>query len=568
MLDIRIQNKSLDLGKVSVTFQLTSPIFNEVGSFSYPFTLPNTSKNKMLLGFLHRVNNSTYPVAAMADIFVNGLFWKNGELYVTESNKDYIKVHFTLGEGYFYNRINVLGLKDLDLGGSRNVADYSGAGVNDVFSLAYNSNYPDCDFTLFEINNRNFYKDTDYHEIHNNYDNLAVNKYDKDLLMNVENNTFIPFVYLNYVIKKIFSQLNISINYNFIDFDSEFMQMVIYNNVGVNTFIDDAGTISIRQNESFDLLNHVPDISVSEFFKVLQNTFGIYIISNEYTNSVNIIRLKDILLNNSIRVFDKDYSISKIKQNTYDGLSLTWKFDSTDSYHKGGLHGIEPKSIDISRYNFLGNRVNGVGLIGTGNLGDCYFLENKFLYAVKEYHFSIAYGNEWVLAWDTSKSNAFCDFKIGKGGLKITPQATLFRCYNSFLSALQKGNITDLPGDFNSFDLRFLLYRGMVEQTVGGDTFDKPYGSSASRFNGYEWEYSLYWHGSAGLYEMFWKEIIEFHQNTHEASFQMLLNPSDFKRIDFSRKYRFANANWLFSKIKFTVSEKGISPARIEAFKV
>jgi hypothetical protein len=125
MLDIRIKNTSLDLGKVSITFELTSPIFNSVGSFSYPFTLPATAKNKTLLNFPARINNGIENIDYESEIYLEGLLWKRGKLVISESNSETIKCYFTVGEGYFYNQIKDLKLKDLDLGGERAKADYT-----------------------------------------------------------------------------------------------------------------------------------------------------------------------------------------------------------------------------------------------------------------------------------------------------------------------------------------------------------------------------------------------------------------------------------------------------------
>ena len=560
MLEIRKGNDKLDLGKYSVNIELKSPLFNDEGSFSYPFTLPPTAKNKQLLNYPARVNNFITTNYGLWDIYINGMFWKKAGLVVTESNRDFIKIYLALDEGDMRTRMKDTKISDVDLGGKRFVSSYSSGSANGVFGLAYENLYPDQDFTLFPVQNFHFYKGSNYDEEFNPTIGV-VNIYDESAKMNVDNNTFIPFVYFNYLVKRIFSHLDHSFKFNFFESVDEFLQMVIYNTVATNTYSESGGTYDIIKDNNFDLANHLPGVTIKEFFNIIEKTFSVFLFRDLFTNEVSLVRFQDILQNDKVNEITLPYRIVKLEPKSWDGYALEWNHDSGDNQHDGGLHGIDPKSIDISKYTFRGNRADGVGLAGTGILNDCYFLENTNRYAVKEYIYS---GGSWGLNWNTSKANAYCDFIEGNGKLKINPGSSLVGWL-----ALQEGNINKAPFKYNNFDVRFMLFRGMIEQnSPGGGTFLKPFGTAYSSYDGNEWDYGLQWHGSGGIYEHFWKYVIEFHRNKRRVELKMPADLTFLKNLNFQEKYRIANANWLLDSVKIQVSNDKISPAEVTAWKL
>jgi hypothetical protein len=152
MVRIVVNNTALDIGNVSISFDLRNPIFNTIGSFSYPFNLPNTPKNRAVLGFPHKLHYAgAVNKSHQADIYIAGLHWKQGVIIVRDANKDQIKVNFGVGEGYFYNLIKELKIRDFDYGGKRYLSDYYNQADNSWFMNVYDKSYPDNDFSLFPV---------------------------------------------------------------------------------------------------------------------------------------------------------------------------------------------------------------------------------------------------------------------------------------------------------------------------------------------------------------------------------------------------------------------------------
>jgi hypothetical protein len=48
----------------------------------------------------------------------------------------------------------------------------------------------------------------------------------------------------------------------------------------------------------------------------------------------------------------------------------------------------------------------------------------------------------------------------------------------------------------------------------------------------------------------------------------MILTAAQLKQIDFSKKFRWDQADWLIDRIRFTVTNDKISPSNVTAWKV
>ena len=59
MLSLEVNGAALDLPKeFSLTLNLKSPMFNDIGDYSFPFKIPSTDRNKSILGWKHRIESA------------------------------------------------------------------------------------------------------------------------------------------------------------------------------------------------------------------------------------------------------------------------------------------------------------------------------------------------------------------------------------------------------------------------------------------------------------------------------------------------------------------------------
>ena len=78
MLSISVGKKSLDItDDISMTLKLQSPLFNDLGDYSFPFKLPLTARNKIILNWKHRIESSDNKY----EFFAGSVLWDGVELF-------------------------------------------------------------------------------------------------------------------------------------------------------------------------------------------------------------------------------------------------------------------------------------------------------------------------------------------------------------------------------------------------------------------------------------------------------------------------------------------------------
>jgi len=554
MLKVKIADRFLDLGKTSVSFELLNPIFNDIGSFSYPFTFPNTPGNRAALNFPDRLHNAaSVSKSHDCEIYIAGMIWKRGRLIIREANDSEIKANFAVGEGYFYNVIKDLKLNEVDLGGNRLQSAYNGTGQHDIWSLAYSKLYPDEDFTLFHVLNNWFFEGVEFPL--GNYSGVSlINDYHPTTKMNVPVRVATPFPYLNYVLNQLFDQLSIIVEYNSLENNDELKQLVIFNNNAMNIFKEETGSVLFPMKDEFNLANHVPKVTFSELFEQLENHFGLFLFYNEVTGQIKLVLFKDILNSTSIEI-TSDFKKQQIQVNDFDGYELKYEIGVL----KEGVNNRE-----ISSFNFLGNVSSFSQLpVSENSINDLYFVDylNRYYY----WDYGLNSAGTTVLKWNPINV-PYNDFKSQKSSKTFNINSSLLN-----YAAGIKGNIENDPReDVTECGLSLIFFRGICTDTVFFPYYQKPLGTAyaespdfAETFN-----HSLTWHGSKGLLEKFWKVPLEFYRNTRPAEYTMPLTPAQLKQIDFSKKWRWDQADWLIDRIRFTVTNDKISPSNVTAWKV
>lgn len=546
MLDIRVDNQSLDLGNVSITFELLSPVFNAIGSYSYPFTIPATEKNKRILGFRNRVNVFVTGEASFGcEVFLNNILWKCCKMTMNEFNNDIFKLFLVADEGYFYNNIKDVPLKQIDLGGERLIYDYIDlADLDEMFSNVYNNLYPNADFAIFPVANSIFYDEVPGLSGYQNYLNYwtALHKLNNDF------QTIMVYPYVSYIIKCIASYFDHVFVKNDFGKVTELNQLCLHSNNPIMTYSYVNEVLHSYLPTYFNLQKVVPDILVTDLLRGLENTFAAYIFYNEQRKEVSL-RLFNDIIEGLPDEFDFMHRINSIKQNTFEGYKVSWENDADDAAVETYSKGVSP------HLNYRGAVATFDDMPATGDLNDYYYITwyaSYWGYKVSSITGTIT----------RTRISSYAEIISGKGTKSISPHAcltdwwTLPGVSDEHVFYEKMGNHLLNDNEYKETPLRFMFYRGMLNGQPWGGHF------SAQR------AYSLNWEGTTGLYEKFWRRPLEFLQRTREAEISAVMDPGFMKNIDFGKKYRIENANWLFSGIKFTVTRDRISPATITAYKV
>ena len=123
---------------ISLPLALRSPLFcfdgSFPGSFMFNTNLPASDSLRQAVGHLHRVNKHGQPTGEFDYVLTHGILRYEGKCTVIEANEDSYEVSLNVDNGDFYAAIKGKSLKDLNLGGDRNI--YSGVQSNASISEA------------------------------------------------------------------------------------------------------------------------------------------------------------------------------------------------------------------------------------------------------------------------------------------------------------------------------------------------------------------------------------------------------------------------------------------------
>lgn len=539
MIKIEIANENLDLGKVSVTFELTSPIFNQIGSFSYPFTIPATPKNKRILSFPGRINKHvTNSHEFDAKIYLQGMLWKIGSLVVDETGLLDIKCHFTVEEGYFYNLIKEIMLNQVYLGGDHYTEDI-------YITDRWQKTYPEVEWTLFTIYDPNFYDSLDSNGFYGSYINQW---YNSSQQWGIENNTLVPFIFLNYVILNILDHLDLNVDKNDIFNNSNLKNLVLINLISLCEIYTDGENVENRIPATYNLKNHVPKKSLHEFFSFLERQFLAFIFYDEKSNTASLETFKNIVTKTNLNVIDNE-NIQNfiIKLEYFNGYAVIWENDSDDTTMS------EPWTVDISSFT-----IKTVDLFSELPVT---IPDNELYFCVeRQKYYGGILGNNPSYPQYNSKGGLYNDFKTGTKNFEFKPAADVNL----------PGSITGHPWIWKEGSYKFnnVVYeKEEYFKVLFFCTTDQPRGSILHD-NSDTNSQSLTWWGENGLYENFFKEYLQMKMNQLQADFKLKPDLSFLRNLKFQEKYRFKEANWLLSKVKFTVTNDSIGAAQVTAFKV
>ena len=171
-------------------------------------------------------------------------------------------------------------------------------------------------------------------------------------------------------------------------------------------------------------------------------------------------------------------------------------------------------------------------------------------------------------------SNDFQDYRVGENPEEFSTTASTLPMVKyqrieseSFLripiaKQLSNSLLRKLPVPFS---LRFLLYHGMIEDSLG-NTY--PYGASDSYdFNGQLLpgaRLNIKWDGPNGLYTQLWKPYLSW-WNSRKVITWMIKDPST---LDFTTTYEIQGNNYILKNRSYSIRGDQVQPGECEFFLV
>lgn len=316
MISLSHTGKFLDIEKGSVSFEVKNPLFDNnsiPGMMSFPFKLSGESKINNTLFRFAKVPGVTDPVTTLDDVqlFINKVLWKIGRLDLLGGSGDY-EVNFRSDAGDLATVFSNTKLTELNLGSEA---------LNYTVTAG---TYPDYNYALFPVKNTDFYgnKNPDWKSYSNYFHTGA-------FLTNTITNDYniIPFLYVPFVLTKIFESQGWTINGNWLT-NPDIQRLVIYNNYALDALNE--GGLNVY-NTNIIYANHLPDITIGSFLVELMNMFGIGYFFDVKQKTVIIRTWNEVLANSAYRnVMSKAGKIQSWTANKYKGITFMQSISDDD----------------------------------------------------------------------------------------------------------------------------------------------------------------------------------------------------------------------------------------------
>jgi hypothetical protein len=281
----------LDLFDDSVaTVDLFSTIMNKdselLGSYSYPFTLPMSDRNKRLFQSGHLITSSSRLRTWQARIWLGVSPWKTVQLeYCVKGGK--FETNLFIDNGIINQQLKESTL--LNIGVLFAESSWVTLDNRDAY-LAYMKStaaaapgtYP---MVFAPIRNEHFVPDVDS-ESWSDYPDVYfpqskyINEWDAtnqqfvvDVVGTGKRHLEAPLFYLTVIVKRVLKILGYTPIGNWLN-DPDIQRLVMYTIKGINPG-------SYNKTNIFDLVSYMPNIALNEFFKSLRNKFSLVITFNE-----------------------------------------------------------------------------------------------------------------------------------------------------------------------------------------------------------------------------------------------------------------------------------------------
>jgi hypothetical protein len=572
---LTVSGENLDLGDARISIRRTNPMFEDVGSYSLPFSIPRTKRNEQIL----KLNNAAIHSGTRsfdAIIYV-GPIPIYGELVITDVYESVYETYFTTGNSTFRSKVQNIMLNDLDY--TEEIEGSAVLSFTEALTTAAKSSYPTYNYTCFPMMAPDYY-DTDVFfrtplinpwSYNQNYPDQA--KFVESGVRSFEH-MYAPSFYLCFVIQKIFDLFGYSIENNEIYDDAELRTLVIAN---VNTL---GLTDTTFKQYDLKFSKALPQISISEFISSLEKLFNVTFFISEESKIVNIKKNTPIIKGSPLK---KLILLSRAleKENILNGFKLSYTMDPNDSFSR-----ITP----IDRYE-LGLTVdNKTDLTLYDNRASEYpgqlaYVSNNSLYYVSKIVDESADTWEWqVLTQD------FFDYIDDQGEYLVETSANPILTDNDYIYDYADGSgdtkeyaifprvgitLRDNDGiqEYTTFEtLRLLFYRGVINGGGGVFNPDDEYSryplASSDVFrakglsipNRYGIEkissanMSLRWDGTYGLYNSHYKDYMYWYINLRKKATDVYhLSVAEIFQIKFFEKYQADGVSVLFRSMELEI---------------
>lgn len=539
MLTIHIADQQLDLqDDFSVALILKSPVFNDIGDYTFPFKIPSTIKNMSILGWKNRIASS----GNIYEIYEGSIRWNGkimfiGTIKIKAASDKTFEGSLYFDKGNFNYQAKDLVMNSIDYG-MMNFETEDDAIT--YFNWTLTHLYPESDFAMPEIKNDMFFDpptlDPQQQTINRLYDDNLLHK----TTTSGHRTILIPFFYLKFVLKKITEYLGYELQDEFFSKSTQLSRLVIYNSVNVSEIF-----FGLQQ---FYFFRNMPNAKLGEFISGLEKWFNCSFHVNHLKKVVRIVSNTDVLLNSEIIEFSKNIlSISHQINEQILGYQLIRTPDGGDPFYKSQL---EFEFSDIDNVKGCVQNFSDIPPYPFTWLGDIYYVINTDVWWQLGTN-PISFLIEWqVLPVGPSLIDKFY-YRWATDKNKIE---TIFSTLIDRSGQVECGNL----GADHKKDTPRLFWVAWV----GGYIFPYRLYGLADDSN-----FSLRYPGANGLVNKFWKQWLNWQMdNAKYVWIEKQMDFVEFKDFDFTKRYRINGINYLVSEIAVTLNKSSIKSAQLKCY--
>ena len=538
MLSIQIADQPLDLSDdFSVSLNLKSPLFNDVGDYSFPFKVPTTARNMSILGWKNRMA-STRNIYETFDgsIRWNWMVLYSGQILIKTASDKTFEGTLYINKGNFNYEVKDLLLNRVDFGMKEFAGDDQGM---DYFNWSLTKFYPEVDFAMPQITNLDFYDPQAMNPELQAYNLIFPDgKLHKNTTDGQHRTILVPFLYLKFVLNKLAETFGYRLQDEFFTSSTELSRLVIYHSVNISEVL-----FGLQQ---VYYCRFLPKVKVSEFISGLEKWFNCSFHVDTKQRVVRIVSNKEVLLHSEVIEFSKHVlSISHDIPDPISGFRFHLGPDSGDKVYQDQLDqekgitdyikGAVQSFSDIPPYPFT-------------LLGDIYYIiDTDSWWQLGGVSFLI----QWVqLPIGPSLTDKF----FYKWGDDKNKYETVFSSLSDKSGIVSCGNL----GADNQKVTPRLFWVGMY----GG--YGSPY---LLRGLAYDTNFSLRYPGSNGLFNLYWKDWVGWMMNDRKSvKIEKQMDFIELKSIDFTKRYRINGINYLISEVAVTLNKSSIKSAQLKCF--
>lgn len=536
MITIKVNDQALELpDDFSLTWNGKSPVFNDIGSFSFPFKLPYSARNAAILNFKNRVSNAVnFFEVFPGEVFYNGIPFFSGTVKIRIANAGNFEATFYVNEGDFYYKLKNKTLQDVDFG---ELTFYDEQQRLVYINACKDKIYPERVVAFPEVYNPTYFEETptDTPLLYFNYytGGLVINN-----LTTLSNRTVIvPMLYVRYVLTKVFEYLG----YTLIDIffnNAVFNSLVLFNSVDCNS--GPSGYFPDYDLSKLLFNYHVPRMSLGDFIKGIETFFNIRFFVNNTNRSVTIKSLDNVVKNPDPVPFpNKVVSLSIEPEDEITGYHLKMSMETDDEFWASMKTN---QDLNLEQLKDSVDTVSDLPAWPASDVSDWRWVKSPGQY------FFLYDKDNWVAVPDFLNYLNFFSEAVYRNGQVILESkfSTLMHQY--------PGNINCVVGVPQSEWKSVLpkVFFAFYENDMYGN---KKVGRNTSP----EFDNMLFFYTSYGLFQKYFKAFLDFRMSTKLVKVVIYCDFIELRDLDFSCKYMISGTHYLIKDFQLTIKKNGLS---------